>query len=120
MHPPKTYDEYIRWVRKLYDPVKKTFGLELTSQSWAFAPWVATTGSSIVVQDRKDPADGRLIPFNEQDTQFIAPNGHDLQRVVPTWRCNVASPECTAAVAFYHRLRWAPWIMDKQDHEPSN
>lgn len=118
MHPPKTYDEFIRWVRLLYDPVKKTFGLELTSQSWAFAPWVATTGSSIVVQDRKDPADGKTYTFNEQDTQFIAPNGHDLQRVVPTWRCNVASPECTAAVAFYHRLRWAPWIMDKQTHEP--
>ncbi|MEI6499616.1 MAG: extracellular solute-binding protein, partial [Armatimonadota bacterium] len=118
MHPPRTYEEFIRWVRLLYNPVKKTYGLELTSQSWAFAPWVATTGSSIVVQDRKDPADGKTYTFNEQDTVFIAPNGHDLSRVVPTWRCNVASPECTAAVAFYHRLRWAPWFMDKQTHEP--
>ncbi|MCE5239650.1 extracellular solute-binding protein [bacterium] len=118
MQPPKTYDEFIRWVRLLYDPVKKTFGLELTSQSWAFAPWVATTGSSIVVQDRSCPQCGKQITFNEQAIEFVDPAGHDLSRVVPTWRCNVASPECTAAVAFYHRLRWAPWVMDRRRREP--
>ena len=65
---------------------------------------------------RADPApdtvstDGKVYTFNEQATEFVDPAGHDLSRVVPTWRCNVASPECTAAVAFYHRLRWAPWI----------
>jgi multiple sugar transport system permease protein len=118
MYPPRTYDEFIRWVRLLYDPEKETFGLELTSQSWAFAPWVATTGSSIVVQDRYCEKCGKQITFNEQATEFIDPSGHDLSRVVPTWRCNVASPECTAAVAFYHRLRWAPWIMDRQTREP--
>jgi len=116
--PPRTYDEFIRWVRLLYDPAKKTFGLELTSQSWAFAPWVATTGSSIVVQDRTCPTCGSACTFAEQDTMFICPQGHDLSGVVPTWRCNVASPECTAAVAFYHRLRWAPWIRDSQTGEP--
>lgn len=118
LHPPRTYDEFIRWVRLLYDPVKKTYGLELTAQSWAFAPWVATTGSSIVVQDRKCTACGKTATFNEQATEFICPCGEDVSRVVPTWRCNVASPECTAAVAFYHRLRWAPWIMDRRTHEP--
>jgi len=118
MHPPRTYDEFIRWVRLLYGPEKKTFGLELTSQSWAFAPWVATTGSSIVVQDRKCAQCGKTITFNEQAISFVDPAGHDLSRVVPTWRCNVASPECTAAVAFYHRLRWVPWVMDRQTHQP--
>ncbi len=118
MHPPRTYDEFIRWVRLLYDPLKKTFGLELTSQSWAFAPWVATTGSSIVVQDRYCPQCGKQITFNEQAIEFVDPAGHDLSRVVPTWRCNVATPECTAAVAFYHRLRWAPWVMDRHHHQP--
>jgi ABC-type sugar transport system permease subunit len=118
MNPPRTYDEFIRCVRKLYDPVKKTYGLELTSQSWAFAPWVATTGSSIVVQERKCPGCKTACTFNEQDTQFIDGHGHDLSRVVPTWHCNVASPDCTAAVAFYHRLRWAPWIMEKKSREP--
>ncbi|MCC7491263.1 MAG: extracellular solute-binding protein [Fimbriimonadaceae bacterium] len=117
--PPRTYDEYIRWVRKLYDPAKKTFGLELTPESWAFAPWVATTGSSIVVQTRRSPTTGRDYIFNEQATDFHAPDtGEDLQNVKPVWRCNVASPECAAAVEFYHRLRWAPWILDRQTKEP--
>jgi len=118
LHPPHTYDEFIRWVRLLYDPEKKTFGLELTPASWAFAPWVATTGSSIVVQDRQCPQCRRAYTFNEQATDLDCPRGHDLSASVPTWRCNVASPECTAAVAFYHRLRWAPWILDKQTGEP--
>jgi hypothetical protein len=33
--------------------------------------------------------------------------------VTPKWRANVAGKEGVAAVGFYHRLRWAPWIMDK-------
>ena len=118
-HPPLTYDEYIRWVRLLHDPVKKTYGLELTTESWAFAPWVATTGSSIVVQDRKSPTTGKVYTFNEQAVDFRTPDtGEDLRNVLPTWRCNVASPECTAAVAFYHRLRWAPWFKEPVSGEP--
>ncbi len=117
--PPLTYEEFIRWVRLLYNPEKKTFGLELTPASWAFAPWVATTGSSIVVQDRKSPTTGQVYTFNEQATDFHAPDtGEDLQNVVPTLRCNVASPECSAALAFYHRLKWAPWIRDPASGEP--
>ena len=117
--PPRTYDEFIRWTRLLYDFKTKTFGLELTPASWAFAPWVATTGSSIVVQDRKSPTTGKIYTFNEQETDFHAPDTHeDLTGAKPVWRCNVASPEASAAVAFYHRLRWAPWIKDRQTGEP--
>lgn len=117
--PPRTYDEFIRWVRLLYNPEKKIFGLELLPASWAFAPWVATTGSSIVVQDRKSPTNQKVYTFNEQATEFKAPDtGEDLQNVVPTWRCNVASAECSAAVAFYHRLRWTPWLREPGTGEP--
>ncbi|MBI2300069.1 MAG: ABC transporter permease subunit [Armatimonadetes bacterium] len=119
LHPPRSYDEFICWVRLLYNPEKKTFGLELMPYSWAFAPWVATTGSSIVVQDRKSPTTGKLYTFNEQATDFHAPDtGEDLTSVRPTWRCNVASPECAAALQFYHRLRWAPWLKDRATGEP--
>lgn len=117
--PPVTYDEFIRWVRLLYNHEKKTPALELTPQSWAFAPWVATTGSSIVVQDRQSPTTGRLHTFNEQATDLRAPDtGEDLSGVTPAWRANVASPECTAAVAFYYRLRWGPWLRDRETGEP--
>ena len=117
--PPKTYDEFIRWARKLCDRETGTPGVELTPASWAFAPWVATTGSSIVVQERVSPTTGKTYTFNEQDVNLRAPDtGEDLSGVKPTWRCNVASPACIAAVAFYHRLRWQPWIYDPETGEP--
>jgi multiple sugar transport system permease protein len=117
--PPRTYDEFIRWTRLLYNHETNTPGLDLTPASWAFAPWVATTGSSIVVQDRTSPTTGKVYTFGEQATDFHAPDtGEDLQSVKPVWRCNVASPEATAAVAFYWRLRWAPWIVDPTTREP--
>lgn len=118
-HPPRTYEELVYWARKLYDPEQRTFGFELTPQSWAFAPWVATTGSSIVVQDRVSPTTGKVYTFNEQETRLVAPDtGEDLSNVRSTWRCNVASEECTAAVALYHRLRWQPWTRHPATGEP--
>lgn len=118
-HPPRTWEEFIRWCRLLYNWEKKTPAVQMIPQSWAFAPWVATTGSSIVVQQRKSPTTGKVYTFNEQATDFRAPDtGEDLSNVIPTWRCNVASPPAVAAVGFYHRLRWAPWIRDRQSGEP--
>ncbi|MBI3922600.1 MAG: extracellular solute-binding protein, partial [Armatimonadetes bacterium] len=114
-HPPRTWDEFLRWCRLLYNRDKKSPAVEMIPASWDFAPWVATTGSSIVVQLRKSPTTGKVYTFNEQDTDFHAPDtGEDLQNVIPTWRCNVASPPCTAAVGFYHRMRWAPWFRDRK------
>jgi len=119
MRPPQTWDEFERWCRKLYVPQAKAFQVEFIPASWSFAPWVATTGSSINVQRRQSPTTGKVYTFNEQDTEFIAPDtGEDLQNVVPTWRCNVASPECTAAVGLYHRLRWQSWVRDPATGEP--
>ena len=118
-HPPQTWEEFIRWCRLLYNPKTQTFGAEIYPASWNFAPWIATTGSSIVVQDRKSPRTGKVYTFNEQDTEFHAPDtGEDLTAVHPTWRCNVASPGCTAAIGFYYRLRWAPWVRDPGSGEP--
>lgn len=117
--PPRTYDELVYWGRKLYDPNRKVFGFELTPASWAFAPWVATTGSSIVVQDRVSPTTGETHTFNEQEINLVVPEtGEDLSNIRPTWRCNVASEECTAAVALYHRLRWQPWVPHPTTGEP--
>jgi multiple sugar transport system permease protein len=119
MKPPRTWDEFARWCRLLYNPKTKVFGVELTPASWAFAPWVATTGSSIVVQDRVSPTTGKTYTFNEQELNFRAPDtGEDLSRVQPRWRANVAEKNAAAAVGFYHRLKWAPWIKDPQSGEP--
>ena len=117
--PPRTWEEFALWCRKLYDPQTKVFGVEFISASWSFAPWVATTGSSINVQMRTSPTTGKVYTFNEQATEFHAPDtGEDLQNVIPAWHCNVASPECTAALGLYHRLRWEPWVYDPETRDP--
>ncbi|MFZ4395682.1 MAG: ABC transporter permease subunit [Kiritimatiellia bacterium] len=117
--PPRSYDELVYWARKLYDPQKKTFAFQLTCASWSFAPWIATTESSIVVQDRISPTSGKVHTFNEQETRFLVPEtGEDLSNVCPAWRANVASKECTAAMALYHRLRWQPWMRHPSTGEP--
>ncbi len=119
MDYPKTYEEFIRWCRLLYDRGKEVPGVELAPFSWSFAPWVATTGSSIVVQERTSPATGKTYTFNEQEEKLVAPDtGEDLSGAPVRWRCNVAQEGPAAAVAFYHRLRWAPWIWDKSTGQP--
>ncbi|MBT3377642.1 MAG: extracellular solute-binding protein [Lentisphaerae bacterium] len=117
--PPMTWEEFIHWARLLYIHETKTPAVELIPASWAFAPWVATAGSSIVVQDRVSPTTGKPHTFNEQATDLRVPEtGEDLSRVMPKWRCNVAHPDAVAAVGFYHRLRWAPWIVDPENSAP--
>jgi len=118
--PPRSYDEMVYWARKLYDPKRRSFGFQLTCASWSFAPWIATTESSIVVQDRISPTTGKVHTFNEQETKFVVPEtGEDLSNVRPSaWRANVASKECTAAIALYHRLRWQPWMLHPGTGEP--
>jgi ABC-type sugar transport system permease subunit len=118
--PPRSYDELVYWARKLYDPKKKTYAFQLTCASWSFAPWIATTESSIVVQDRISPTTGKVHTFNEQEPRFVVPEtGEDLSNVRPiAWRANVASKECTAAIALYHRLRWQPWMLHPRTGKP--
>jgi ABC-type sugar transport system permease subunit len=117
--PPRTWDEFVRWCRLLYNHDTKTPAVEFDSPSWAFAPWVAAAGSSILVQDRVSPTTGTTHTFHEQVTEFRVPNtGEDLAGVRPTWRCNVAHPDAVAALGLVHRLRWQPWIRDPADGEP--
>ena len=119
MHPPRTWDEFARWCRLVYNHDSHTPGAVIIPNSWGFAPWVATTGSSIVVQDRTSPTTGKTYTFNEQATDLRAPDtGEDLSGATPRWRCNVASKDAVAAVALYHRLRWAPWIRDPETKAP--
>jgi len=119
MNPPANWDEFVFWCRKLYDHKTKTPSVDVYSASWAFAPWVAAAGDSIVVQERKSPKTGKVYTFHEQATSFVAPDtGEDLATAVPKWKVNVGGKGCIAAVGLLHRLRWAPWIQDKTTGDP--
>jgi multiple sugar transport system permease protein len=118
-NPPRNWDEFVRWCRLLYNHEKKMPAVEFGPESWAFAPWVAAAGSSILVQDRISPATGKTYTFFEQETDLRAPDtGEDLGGVRPSWHANVAHPDAVAALGLYHRLRWQPWIRDPEDGEP--
>jgi len=119
LNPPGDWDTFVFWCRKLYDQKTKTPGVDIYSQSWAFAPWVAAAGDSVVVQERKSPKTGKLYTFHEQATSFITPDTkEDLSTAIPKWRVNVGGEGSIAAARLYHRLRWAPWILDKTTGDP--
>ncbi len=116
---PKSHEEFIRWCRKVYNHDKKTPGVALPPGAWITAPWLASTGSSVIVQKRVSPKTGKTYTFNEQEQNLIAPDtGEDLSSAPVTWKCNVASPGGIATIRLYHRLRWEPWMVDPETGEP--
>ncbi len=119
MHPPQSWDEFVRWCRLLYNHDRGTPAVALPTASWVAAPFLATTGDSVIVQDRVSPETGKVYTFTEQELDLTAPDtGEDLSTAPVTWRCNVASPGGIALAELYHRLRWEPWIVDPNTGEP--
>ncbi len=119
MNPPRNHEEFIRWCRKVYNHDSRSPGVALPPGAWIAAPWVATTGSSVIVQERTSPKTGKTYTFNEQEQNLTAPDtGEDLSGAPVRWKCNVAGPGGTAVIELYHRLRWEPWIVDPKTGEP--
>lgn len=113
MHPPADWEDFVGWCRMLYNRKTRTPAVDIPPEAWAFAPWVAAAGDSMIVQERKSPTTGKTYVFGEQELELTAEGtGEDLSGVTPVWRVNVDGPGGRAAAALYHRLRWAPWMMD--------
>lgn len=118
-NPPTTWSEFLRWCRVLTDPgrdipgVTHQFGqrgFQIMPYGYFFLPWIESAGGEPVVQIRKSPVTGRDHRFGQDETRFITPDGEDLSLVEPVWRCELDTPECLRAMAFYHKLRWGRWI----------
>ncbi|MCY3020868.1 MAG: extracellular solute-binding protein [Planctomycetota bacterium] len=129
--PPQTWDEFFYWCQKLTFPKKEIPGARLKrgqrgfavhgDQPWFWLPWVQAAGGSPIVQARVSPTTGKEYVFAMEEETYRAPDtGEDLSRQPSDWRANFSSPEAMEACAFYHKLRWAPWIRDPQDQEPIN
>ena len=119
IEPPQSWEEVIRWCRLLYNHDRGTPAVALPSYSFVAWPFLATTGESVIVQERTSPITGKVYTFNEQKQNLKAPDtGEDLSGAPVRWRTNVAGEGSIALTRFYHRLRWAPWIVDPENGEP--
>ncbi len=117
--PPTSWEEFVRWCRLLYNHERGTPAVALPTASWVASPFFATTGESIIVQERTSPSTGNVYTFNEQEPNLVAPDtGEDLTGAPVRWRTNVAGDGGVALAGLYHRLRWAPWIRDPETGEP--
>lgn len=125
--PPQTWEEFYYWCQKLTIPGKSIpgavnqagqRGLNLQGDGYLWLPWVQAAGGEPIVQIRTSPTTGEDHVFGMQATDFRTASGEDLQTVPPTWRANFASDEALAAAAFYHRMRWAKWMLDPETREP--
>jgi len=127
--PPRTWDEFFSVCQKLTQPattlpngsVKKgRAGFYADAAAFKWLPWLWSTGGQEVMQGRTSPTDGTTHWFAKEVYAPRSPTGEDLSRVKAVWRCTFASPEGEAAVGFYHKLFWQPWIRDPQTGEPIN
>ena len=126
-NPPKTWDEFLYWCRKLTDPNREVpgailqngqRGVALPPNGYFFLPWIESAGGQPIVQVRRSPTDGKEYTFAQDATSFITPSGENLARVVPEWRANFAGPEGMAALDFFYELRWGKFLVDPDDGEP--
>ncbi len=127
-NPPRTWNEFYRWCQRLTYPRKQIEGARLKrgqrayamfSYPWYWLPWMQSAGGSPVVQTRTSPTTGKAYDFPMEAAEFIASDtGEDLSRQPPRWRANFDSEAGVRAAAFYHKLRWGPWIRDPQTGAP--
>ena len=126
---PETWDELIYWCQKLTDPAKDVpgavirsgqRGIALMQYGFTWLPWMQAAGGDPVVQVRTSPTTGSETVFAEDAIMFKTGEGEDLSRVECRPSANFASQAGQAAVALYHRLRWMPWVIDPETHEPVN
>ena len=125
--PPETWDAFFYWCQKLTDPSKKIpgsriergqRGIALQPYGWTWLPWIYSAGGTPLVQIRRSPTTGKAYVLPPDTVSFTTPEGEDLGAVEPSWRADFASPAGLAATAFYHRLRWQPWLVDPETREP--
>jgi len=125
--PPKTWDEFYYWCMRLTDPgspipgrsyAQGQKGVGLVPMGFTWLPWMQSAGGSPIVQVRQDPITGKSHTFPMEATDFRLPDGTDLTRSTPTYRANFDAPQGIEAAALFHKLRWAPWIVNPKSGEP--
>lgn len=119
LRPPRSHDEFLTWCRRLYNEEKGHPGVLFMPAAFIYAPWVASTGGSVVMQERRSPRSGRVYTFPEQAGDLRAPDtGEDLSGQPAVWRCSIAAPAARKVLDLYSRLRWEQWLRDPETGAP--
>lgn len=121
--PPQTWDEFYEWCMRLSDPGVSVPGrvynagqraIAMVPYGFTWIPWMQAAGGSPIVQVKRDPATGQEHIFDLSETEFLIPGGKSLAKERSEFRASFDSPGGMAAAALYHKLRWSPWIVDKE------
>ncbi len=125
--PPRTWDEFYDWCMRLSDPGRalpgRSYtpgqkGVGLVPMGFTWLPWMQSAGGNPIVQIRVDPRTGKEYRFPLEAVDFHLPDGKDLSGEPAVFRADFDSKEGREAAAFFHRLRWAPWIVDPESGAP--
>ncbi|MET0262022.1 MAG: extracellular solute-binding protein [Rariglobus sp.] len=125
--PPTTWEEFYRWGMILSNPGRPVPGkvfnedqkaIALVPYGFTWLPWVQAAGGEPIQQVRTDPRTGKPHIFSLEAESFMLPDGTDLSNVTPEFRADFDSKAALEATAFFHRLRWAPWIIDTETGDP--
>jgi ABC-type glycerol-3-phosphate transport system substrate-binding protein len=126
--PPRTWDQFFYICQRLtQSPTRQPDGTLRKGRAGFYAdtyafrwlPWLWSAGGEEVRQGFTSPTDRKTYWFAKEVYAPKSPAGEDLSWVKPVWRCSFASAEGVAALDFYHRLFWQPWIRD-DNGEPVN
>ena len=125
--PPRTWDEFYYWCRKLSDPDKNIpgaiiqtgqKGICLPSNGYLFLPWIQSAGGQPIIQIKTSPVNGKKYEFAVDATEFKTSDGEDLSAQPSEWRTNFADPKGLDALRFLYKLRWGKWFIDPTTNAP--
>lgn len=119
---PKTWDEFWYVCQRLTKPnqvianakfQKGQRALALPEAVWQWLVWLYAAGGDCIVQDKTNPATGKTYTYPMEESKFIDPEtGVSLSMQPSKWRATFADKGGQEVMDFYHKLCWAPWIVN--------
>lgn len=118
--PPKDWDEFWFYCKKLTDAGRKVPGARLARgqrgfaipvSGWRWLQWLWAAGGEPLMQGKTNPRTGKIHWFTEYETKFIDPQtGESLALFPSDWRATVAREPGQRLLEFFHKLCWQKWI----------
>jgi len=126
--PPEDWDALYKVLQKTTRPELEVpgariqrgqMGMALEPQGWQFCAWVWAGGGDIVVQGKTHPETGKTHWYPQEELEFLDPEtGESLGKEPSQWRAAFGEEGGQRALAFYRRMRFAPWIRHPRTDEP--